>query len=64
MKLWPLFTLILLAPQPVMSGPVEAGAMRQGDNALASGLWEVAEMHFRQSLASPALTPEAKSRTA
>jgi outer membrane protein assembly factor BamD (BamD/ComL family) len=64
MKLWPLFTLILLAPQPAISGPTGADAMRQGDDALATGLWEVAEMHFRQSLASPALTPEAKSRAA
>lgn len=64
MKLWPFFTLILLAPQPAISGSAEADALRQGDDALATGLWEVAEMHFRQSLASPSLTPEAKARTA
>ena len=35
-----------------MAGPVETSRHRdKGDEALAAGLWEVAEMHFRQSLA-------------
>lgn len=64
MKLWPIFPLILLAPHAVMAGPAEASASRKGDEALAAGLWEVAEMHFRQGLADASLTPEAKSNVA
>ena len=64
MKLWSLFPVILLASQSAMAGPVEASASRKGDEALAAGLWEVAEMHFRQSLADASLTPEAKSQVA
>jgi TolA-binding protein len=64
MKLRLLFPLILLAPQSAMSGPSEASASRKGDEALAAGLWEVAEMHFRQGLADASLTPEAKSKVA
>jgi TolA-binding protein len=64
MKLRLLFPLILLAPQSAMSGPSEASASRKGDEALAAGLWEVAEMHFRQGLADASLTAEAKSKIA
>jgi TolA-binding protein len=64
MKLRLLFPLILLAPQSAVSGPSEASASRKGDEALAAGLWEVAEMHFRQGLADGSLTPEAKSKVA
>jgi TolA-binding protein len=45
-----------------MSGPAEASASRKGDEALAAGLWEVAELHFRQGLVDASLTPEAKSK--
>lgn len=38
--------------------------MRQGNEALAAGLWEVAEMHFKQHLADPTLTPGEKSQVA
>lgn len=61
MKLWPIFTLILLAPQSAVSGPAAASGSQPGDEALAAGLWEVAEMHFRQRLADAALSTEAKS---
>lgn len=64
MKLWPFLTLTLLAPQLAVSGPAGATAMRQGDEALAAGLWEVAEMHFRRSLGDLSLTPEAKADVA
>ncbi|MGL4400300.1 MAG: hypothetical protein ACRCXD_10560, partial [Luteolibacter sp.] len=37
---------------------------RKGDEALAAGLWEVAEMHFREGLTDASLTPEAKSKIA
>ncbi|MGL5017653.1 MAG: tetratricopeptide repeat protein [Luteolibacter sp.] len=62
MKLRLLFPLILLVPQSTMAGPAEASASRKGDEALAAGLWEVAEMHFRSGLADATLTPEVKSK--
>ena len=37
---------------------------RAGDAALADGLWEVAEMHFRRCLAHPSLGADAKSHVA
>ena len=66
MKLWPLFSLLLLIQQPLLRGQgVDFRAAEQkGDAALADGLWEVAEMHFRQCLAEPALAAEAKSQVA
>ncbi len=67
MKFWPLYPLILLAWQPVLlaQGVEPLSQLEQkGDDALAAGLWEVAEMHFRQCLASPTLTPEQKSQLA
>jgi TolA-binding protein len=64
MKLRLLFPLVLLAPQSAMAGPAEASASRKGDEALAAGLWEVAEMHFRSGLADASLTPEVKSKIA
>ena len=67
MKLWPLFSLLLLIQQPLLRGQgvdVFRAAERKGDAALADGLWEEAEMHFRQSLAEPALAADAKSQVA
>ena len=64
MKLWPLFSLLLLIQQPILRGQgVDAfrAAERKGDVALADGLWEVAEMHFRQCLVDPSLAAEEKS---
>lgn len=67
MKSWPLFSLILLAGQPALRGQ-EADAMplheQQGNDALASELWEVAGMHYRECLADPSLGAEAKSQIA
>jgi thioredoxin-like negative regulator of GroEL len=61
MKLWPLFPLFLLAQQPSLLGQGLAALTQQGDEALGAGLWEVAELHFREGLAAPSLTAEAKS---
>lgn len=61
MKLWPLFPLFLLAQQPSLLGQGLAALTRQGDEALSDGLWEVAELHFRECLADPSLTADAKS---
>lgn len=67
MKLWPLFPIILLVGQPALLGQGAAASPRierEGDDALAAGLWEVAELHFRERLADPSLTPDAKSQVA
>ena len=64
MKLWPFFPLILLVPHSAPAGPAAASGLQRGDEALAAGLWEVAERHFRQQLADAALTPEVKSQVA
>jgi len=67
MKLWPIFSLLLLIQQPDLRGQgVDAFRVteRKGDAALADGLWEVAEMHFRNCLADPSLAAEAKSQVA
>lgn len=61
MKLWPLFPLFLLAQQPSLLGQGLAALTRQGDEALSDGLWEVAELHFRECLAAPSLTADAES---
>ena len=64
MKLWPFYPLILLAPHSALAGPGESSDLRRGEEALAAGLWEVAELHFRQQLADASLTPEVKSLVA
>jgi len=58
MKLWP-FVLTLLAIQPLpCMALVGAG---NGDEALASGLWELAISRYRQELATAGLKPEEKA---
>ena len=66
MKLWPIFLLLLLAQQSLPGQEVAAGSEqeRRGEAALADGLWEVAEQHFRGCLAGTALAPATKSRIA
>lgn len=64
MKLWTLYLLLLWAQSPVLFGQGAAVLSRRGDEALAAGLWEVAELHFRDCLVDPSLSPEAKSKAA
>ena len=64
MKLWPLFSLMLLSPQPVLLGQSVAVLEKKGDDALANGFWEVAELRFRECLEAPSLSPDEKSRVA
>ena len=59
MKLWPIFSIFLLSQQAVLLGQDPAA----GSEALAAGLWEVAELQFRNALADPSLTVEAKAET-
>ncbi len=66
MKLWPIFSLLLLAQQclPGQGVAAESERERRGEAALADGLWEIAEQHFRECLADAGLTPAAKSQIA
>lgn len=62
MKLWPLFTILLLAQQSAMLGQNAAVSMKMGEGALGDQLWEIAELHFRQALTADTLTAEQKSQ--
>ncbi len=64
MKSWPLFSILLLASPCALHGQGLAGLQEKGDDALASGLWEVAELRFRECLADPALTADEKTKFA
>ncbi len=64
MKLWPVIPLLLFAGPARLSGQDAAEIDRKGTEALADGLYEVAETHFRQCLADRSLTPEVKSQVA
>jgi hypothetical protein len=64
MKLWPFYLLLLLAQSSVLFGQGAAVLSKRGEEALAAGLWEVAELHFRDCLKEPLLTAEAKSNAA
>ncbi len=64
MKSWPLFSILLLASQCALHGQGLAGLQEKGDDALASGLWEVAELRFRECLADPALKADEKPKIA
>lgn len=64
MKLWPVFSILLLTPFQGQGADAPADHERKGDAALADGLWEMAELHFRDCLSTPGLSPEVKSRIA
>ncbi len=62
MKLWPLYILLLWVQPSVLFGQGAADLSHRGEEALAGGLWEVAELHFRDALADSSLAPEAKAK--
>ncbi len=66
MKLWSIFSLILLVPLPLHGQAVTAWTVdeQRGQAAMAAGLWEVAEQHFQKCLAQPGLSSEVKSKFA
>jgi len=64
MKFRPLFSILLLASQCALHGQGLATLREKGDDALASGLWEVAELHFREFLADPSLPADEKPKIA
>ncbi|NJM38295.1 MAG: hypothetical protein HC845_10790 [Akkermansiaceae bacterium] len=63
MKLWLSSLFFLLLSQPLLLGQKTATSpnLQKGMNALADGLWEIAEQNFRARLSEPKLTPEEKS---
>jgi TolA-binding protein len=58
----PLISLLLLASAAAHAG--QDARMRLGDEALNSGLWEIAALHFNSCLGDPALEPADRSEVA
>lgn len=59
-----IFPLLLLAMPSALLGQDAALLMRKGNEALASGLYEIAALHFSECLASQTLDPKEKSEAA
>lgn len=64
MKLWPLLSILLIASQTALPGEGVATLRERGEEALASGLWEVAELRFLECLADPVLAADEKPQLA
>lgn len=64
MKCWPVLSLFLLAAPSALPAQDVAAREKLGENALASGLWSVAQRHFSDCLASPDLTAATKQTVA
>jgi len=62
MKLWPLFSILLLSQQQDLLGQTAEALIQKGNAALDDKLWEIAELRFREALADRSLTPELKSQ--
>ena len=61
----PLFPLMLLLVMPAsLLARADDPLMRKGEDALASGLWEMAALHFNDCLANKNLPPADKARVA
>jgi len=61
MRIWTFPVLFLLTLQVLLLGQTAPSPQEKGRDALASGLWELAEMHFRTCLLEPGLTDFAKA---
>ncbi len=61
MRPWLFPLLIFITSQISLLGETTPSLQEKGRNALASGLWELAETHFRDSLQNPELTAPAKA---
>jgi len=64
MKFRTIFPLMLLAMQSALPGQDTGEWMRRGEEALASGLWEMAALHFNECLAGRNPGAENKSQAA
>lgn len=64
MKFWRNFSIFLLFQQSALLGQGTDTLLQKGTDALASGLWEVAELHFREALADPTCPPDTKALVA
>jgi len=61
MRPWLFPILIFITFQISLLGETTLSLQEKGRNALSSGLWELAETHFRESLQDPTLTAPAKA---
>ncbi len=61
MNPWPIFPLLLLIQQPLACGQGAAEHLKNGEAALEAGLWEIAELHFRDTLADRSLAADLKA---
>ena len=64
MKFRSIFPLMLLATLSSLTGQDVDSLMRKGEDALASGLWEMAALHFDECLTSGKLSAAEKSQVA
>jgi tetratricopeptide (TPR) repeat protein len=64
MQLRSLLPIIAIMSQSALSGQDTGMLMKKGDDALASGLWEMAALHFDQCLASRSLSAADKAAVA
>ena len=64
MKFRSIFPLMLLAMQSALPGQDAGELMRKGEDALASGMWEIAALHFNECLTSRNTSPGEKSQAA
>ena len=61
MRIWTFLVSFVLVSQGAVHGQNAPSSQNKGRDALASGLWELAEMHFRACLSEPSLTEVAKA---
>jgi thioredoxin-like negative regulator of GroEL len=61
MKFWLTLSIFLLARQSALLGQGADVLLQKGTEALTSGLWEMAELHFKQALAEPENPAEMQS---
>lgn len=61
MRIWTFSVLFSLTSQVLLLGGAAPSPQDKGRDALAGGLWELAEMHFRSHLSEPDLTDFAKA---
>ena len=61
MKSRSIYAILLILLQASLQARESDDLTKKGENALASGLWEIAAMHFSEALKNPDLEPGDKS---